>query len=197
MISFERFLELVPFEKRLEIFQKKKLSYGDLFRFLKSIKKSVSLCLLYSSMDRQIWDKLLEMDKKYQWPFLSEIDDAQLDIYKRIKNQRQVEKFIKSIKDSKQSSSYPKERIYERVRLYPIIFDFSEGDIQYCKKISERYKKMLERRKKRVRLKCGIAIVGVVGTGIGTYLVGKKLKEKKEIKGKVKGKVVEGKIKKR
>ncbi len=166
---------MITLEEFLEKFKNNSFSKASLVKFYQSVKKSVSLGFVNG---RKAQHKLIEMNGKYQWPILKELDDPQLEIYKDAEDRSLLMKFIESINAQKRASNPQKtEILWKRAqKLYPAVFGFSNKDLKYCQKVGEIYD--------------GIA-TGVVGAvGVEAYLVAKKIKEKKELKVKLlKGKL--------
>lgn len=166
---------MISQEEFLKIFKNTGFPEEKLIKFYESIKKSVILF----HVGRSTRPQLLKLEKEYQWPILRNIDNPKLEIYKGA-DPVLLLMFINSIKDEKEillgKGKFSKEdawRIFNivietRMNLYKNIFGFTKKDIEWCKKVAERYRKVITRRKKNALLKSGlgIAAAGVVGTGI-------------------------------
>lgn len=173
-------------EEFLKIFKSTNFSEEKLVNFYNSIKKSVILF----HVGRIARPQLLKLEKECQWPILCRIDDKKLDIYKGA-DPVLLTMFINSIRDEKEIlfnkqkiSRNDAWRIFNivieaRVNIYKNIFGFTKKEVDWCKKVAERYKKALTRKKKSLLLKSGIGIAAMGAIGAGIYFFVKNKDNKK------------------
>lgn len=138
---------MIRLEEFLEFFKNTNFPKEQLIRFYRSITKSV----VFYFLRKRTLNKLLKLDEEIQWPILKEIDNLNLDIYKTAENRLLVRKFINTICCQKKAKSHSEkaEAIYERISLYPEIFNFSKKDLEHFKIVSQRYEEKLIRARKK------------------------------------------------
>lgn len=172
MIKKELFLEIFLKSEDVALFEE------DVSNWHETARKAVVISLC----GEKAYAELESLVKKAHWPVLKNIDNPQLDIYRKkfTESSALVKKFTDLIKKKKEVvakkgkySDYRKV-IYDIVGCYPAIFDFDEGDEEYIKRNTPRYEKVLIARTRRKRNKKLVMYGALVG---GTVLAGYGLKK--------------------
>ncbi len=161
---------MISLEKLLEIFQETDFPQKALVRFYRS---SIQQVCLASFLKGQAKQKILKLEEKYQWPVLKHLNDPNLEIY-RDADRELRDMFIELTNEEARvrTRSWKELRsvIEQRAKLYKYIFDFNKKDMEYCRKLAERYEKQLLKRKKNRLLKTlATGVAGAAGAGIYFY----------------------------
>lgn len=165
----EGVIQIISQAKFLEIFKKTEFSRAELVNFYKSIKRSI----IYNYAGRKGYYKLVEIERAYQWPILSKIDNPTLPIYEGA-DEKLLSAFLNSIQDEKQLRNNTDDLtprdcwvifrilIRSRIELYENIFGLTKDELAKYKKIGERYEKTLIYREKR-SLRVGLGAGAILG----------------------------------
>ena len=163
---------MLSYSEFLRIFQGIGISEDELRNFYRSVKKSIIL----RHLGKQAWTEIFRMEEEFQWPVLQRIDDPNLPIYQGA-DRALLDAFIQNIRKERElrmrRGGKGKETgwiafqtiLTERIELLKDIFGLSQKDREYCTKISERYRKVIE---KRIRDKKKAAWKVAAGAGAAT-----------------------------
>jgi hypothetical protein len=148
---------VISLEKVLERFKNTDFSQKVLVRYYHS---SVQIFALITFLKGQSRKKIFELEEKYQWPVLKHLNNPELEIYKN-SDVTLRDMFIELINEGERARMRSWKELHsiieQRTKLYKYIFDFNKKDMEYCRKLAERYENWITKRKKRAKLK-GLAI---------------------------------------
>ncbi len=163
---------MLSYSEFLRIFQSIGLSEDEIRQFYRSVKKSIIL----RHLGKQAWTEIFRMEEEFQWPVLQRIDNPNLPIYQGA-DRTLLDAFIQNIRKEKkirmQKGGKGKETgwiafqtiLGERIELLKDVFGLSQKDREFCTRISERYRKAIE---KRIREKKKAAWMVAAGAGAAT-----------------------------
>ena len=131
MISLKEFLKIFKNSKDINF------SEQELTKFYQSVPRLITL---YDFLGKRAWIEILAIVEA-QLPFLKKIADPHLDIYQAAEDKNLVDSFIKLIKHVGENG-YSKI-IEELVKCYKGMFDYNKSDMDYCRKVAQRYDNMV------------------------------------------------------
>lgn len=162
-----------------KIFKNSHFSKKELHQFYRSSRQLLALMLIKGKARH----KILEIEEKYQWPVLKQLNNPDLPIYAGA-DKKSRDEFIRLINAEMEarlrSWGETLSIIEERTEIYKQIFSLTKKDIKHCQRLAERYEKLLQREKrKRIFKTIGVGAGIAVVAGAGAYLITKKKNGKK------------------
>ena len=176
---------MISLKEFLKIFRDTGFERPALENFYRSVRKSTILLHL----GKRSLSEIFQQEEDHQWPILQRIDNPDLPLY-RGADKALLKAFIKTIEKEKNLReqkgktervrywSSLKEVIEERAELFRSIFNFCKKDDRHCKAAAERYKRITDRKAKKMRTAWGIGIGTGAAAGAAAFWYIKK-KEKK------------------
>ena len=159
---------MISLKDFLKVFRDTDFERPALENFYRSVRKSTTLL----HVGKRSLSEIFQQEENHQWPILQRIDNPDLPLY-RGADKALLKAFIKTIEKEKNLRelkgqtgrvkywSSLQEIIEERTELFRSIFNFCKKDDRHCEAVAERYKRLTDRRAKRMRTAWGIGI----GTG--------------------------------
>ncbi len=176
---------MINLKEFLKIFRDTGFERPVLENFYRSIRKSTILLQL----GKRSLSEVFQQEETHQWPILQRIDNPELPLY-RGADKALLKAFIKTIEKEKNLReqkgrmervkywSSLREVIEERAELFRSIFNFCKKDDVYCEAVAERYKKIADRKAKKMRTAWGIGIgAGAAAGAAALWYITKKERE--------------------
>jgi hypothetical protein len=156
---------MISLKEFLKIFRDTDFERPALENFYRSIRKSTILLRL----GKRSLSEIFQQEENHQWPILQRIGNPDLPLY-RGADKVLLKAFIKTIEKEKNLRerkgqtervkywSSLQEVIEERAELFRSIFNFCKKDDRHCEAVAERYKRITDRKAKKMRTAWGIGI---------------------------------------
>ncbi len=167
---------MISLKEFLKIFRDTGFERPMIENFYRSVLKSTILLHL----GKRSLSEIFQQEEDHQWPILQRIDNPELPLY-RGADKTLLKAFIKTIEKEKNLREHKgrtervrywsslQEIIEERAKLFRSIFNFCKKDDRHCEAVAERYKRISDRKAKKMRTAWGIGIGTSAAAGAAAY----------------------------
>jgi hypothetical protein len=167
---------MISLKEFLKIFKDTGFERPVLENFYRSVRKSTILLRL----GKRSLSEIFQQEENHQWPILQRIDNPALPLYHGA-DKALLKAFIQTIEKEKNLRAQKgqteevrywsslKDVIEERAELFRSIFNFCKKDDRHCEAVAERYKRITDRKAKKIRTAWGIGIGAGAAAGAAAF----------------------------